>query len=152
MFRSLGCSSPNTFSPSCIGSNSGAQFASSVLKGCKSGFVTYWHHVVQQAKLQLIVKYYFWLAMFYPTKICSSILCLYKGYWYTKQLLAFNPLISNPYLHPFGTKETNCSSIFFSKPNGRYDIFKLLDKLGLVRSLNYIVTILLSWSSVSLFD
>ena len=31
--------------------------------------------------------------------------CLYTGYWYTKQLLAFNPLILNPYLHPFSTEE-----------------------------------------------
>ena len=45
--------------------------ASSVPKGCKSGFVTYRHHVVQQAKLQLVVKYCFWLVMFYPIKICS---------------------------------------------------------------------------------
>ena len=42
------------------------EFASSVPKGCKSGFVTYWHHVVQQAELQLVVKYCFWLVMFYP--------------------------------------------------------------------------------------
>ena len=34
-------------------------------------------------------------------------LCLYRGYRYTKQLLAFNPLISNPHLHPFGTEEAN---------------------------------------------
>ena len=47
------------------------EFASSVPKGCKSGFVTYRHHVVQQAELQLVVKYYFWLVMFYPIKICS---------------------------------------------------------------------------------
>ena len=33
---------------------------------------------------------------------------LYRGYWHTKQLLAFNPLISKPYLHPFGTEEANC--------------------------------------------
>ena len=30
---------------------------------------------------------------------------LVRGYWYTKQL--FNPVISNPYLHPFGTEEAN---------------------------------------------
>ena len=35
-------------------------------KRCKSGFVTYRHHVVQQAKLQLVVKYCFWLVI----KIC----------------------------------------------------------------------------------
>ena len=47
------------------------QFASSVPKGCKSGFVTYRHHVVQQAKLQLVVTYCFWLVPFYPIEICS---------------------------------------------------------------------------------
>ena len=76
----------------------------------RSGFVTYRHHVMQQAKLQLVVKYCFWLVMFYPIKICSEILCLYRGYWYTKQLLAFNPLISNAYLHLFGTEEAMCRS------------------------------------------
>ena len=45
--------------------------ASSVPKGSKCGFVTYRHHVMQQAKLQLVVKYCFWLVMFYPIKICS---------------------------------------------------------------------------------
>ena len=44
------------------------EVASSVPKGCKSGFVTYRHHVMQQAKLQLVVKYCFWLVTFYPLK------------------------------------------------------------------------------------
>ena len=47
------------------------QIASSVLKGCKSGFVTYRNHVVKQAKLQLVVKCCFWLVMSYPIKIYS---------------------------------------------------------------------------------
>ena len=46
-------------------------FASSGPKGCKSGFVTYWHHVVQQAKLQQVDKYCFWLVMFYNFEISS---------------------------------------------------------------------------------
>ena len=62
------------------------------------------------AKLLLAVKYCFWLVMFYPIKICSYILCLYRGHWYTKQLLALNPLISNPYLHPFRTEEVKYQS------------------------------------------
>ena len=43
-------------------------FASSVPKGCKSGFVTYRYHVVQQAMLQQVVKYCYWLVMFYRHK------------------------------------------------------------------------------------
>ena len=33
---------------------------------------------------------------------------LVQNYWYTKQMLAFNPLILNPYSHPFGTEEAIC--------------------------------------------
>ena len=43
----------------------------------------------------------------FPIKICSKILCLYRGYWHTKQFLAFNPPIWNPYFHPFRTEAPN---------------------------------------------
>ena len=89
----------------CHGKSISRKSASSIPKGCKSGFMTYWYHAVQPAKLQLVVKYGFWLSMFYLIKICSLFTMLVQ---HTQQFLAFIPLIWSPYLHLFGTEEANC--------------------------------------------
>ena len=61
--------------------------AASGSKGCKSDFVTFCYHVVRQARLQLVIKYFIWLAMFCPIKnvlryvACTGITRLQNRSW-----------------------------------------------------------------------